>query len=487
MDTLIPKPASVNWFGESMSLAPDTRIRVDDTYPALENLASYLAERLRPATGYALPVEVSSERGQHTILLSCRDADRTLGAEGYELELRADGIQLRAPQPAGIFYGIQTLRQLLPPDIESETKQDVPWTLPTGIIRDAPRFEWRGMMLDVSRHFFSAADVKRLIDLIAYYKLNRLHLHLSDDQGWRIEIKSWEQLARIGGSTQVGGGAGGYYTQDEFINLAAYAASRAVMLVPEVDMPGHTNAALASYAELNCDGTARELYTGIEVGFSSLCVDKELTYRFVNDVVREISAISPAPYFHIGGDETRSTPEEQFIRFVERAQEIVMANGKQTVGWGEIGKAQLKPGALAQHWDGDAAALAAAQGAKIIMSPANRTYLDMQYDETSPLGLHWAGYVEVLTAYEWEPTEILAGVDENAIIGVEAPLWSETLTSLSDIEYMLLPRLPGIAEIAWSPRGERDSAAYVARLAEHGKRWTRMGVNYYQSPQVPWT
>ena len=211
-------------------------------------------------------------------------------------------------------------------------------------IDDRPRFRWRGAHLDVSRHFFSVAEVKRYIDLISQYKVNVLHLHLSDDQGWRIAIDSWPRLTSVGGSTEVGGGPGGYYTKRDYRELVRYAAARYITVVPEIDTPGHTNAALASYAELNCDGIAPPLYTGIDVGFSSLCVDKEITYEFLDDVIRELAALTPGPYLHMGGDEAHSTEDADYVRFIERVQPIVAAHGKRLMGWEEIAQAPLLPG-----------------------------------------------------------------------------------------------------------------------------------------------
>ena len=240
-------------------------------------------------------------------------------------------------------------------------------------------------MLDVARHFFGVDDVKRYMDLMALYKLNRLHLHLSDDQGWRIEIKSWPNLAIEGGKSEVGGGPGGYYTQQDYTALVDYGRERHITIVPEIDMPGHTNAALASYPDLNCDGIARQRYTGIEVGFSSLCVDKDITYKFIDDVVREIAALTPGAYFHIGGDEVKTLTAAQYVAFVERVQAIVQAHGKETIGWDEIAPAHLLPTTIVQHWRPDGApSQAVAKGARVVMSVANRAYLDMQYDAGEP-------------------------------------------------------------------------------------------------------
>jgi len=408
------------------------------------------------------------------------------GEEGYELTVARDRVALAAYQPAGLFYGVQTIRQLLAPAVEHRAALARELKLPAGRIVDAPRFGWRGAMLDVSRHFLGTADVKRYVDLMALYKLNRLHLHLADDQGWRIEIKSWPNLATYGGSTQVGGGVGGYYTQEEFADLVAYAGSRFVMVVPEIDMPGHTNAALASYPELNCNGVAPPLYTGIKVGFSALCVDRDTVYTFVDDVVREIAALTPAPYFHIGGDEVEKLTHEQYRRFVERVQGIVQSHGKLAIGWGEIAPANLVPSTVVQHWRADSVQVHAARGGKVILSPAKRVYLDMKYDSATVLGLRWAGLIEVRDAYAWEPATYIPGVPESAVLGVEAPLWSETLVKQADFEFMAFPRLAAVAEIGWSPAAARGWDGFSARLGAHGPRLAALGVNFYRSPQVPW-
>jgi hexosaminidase len=487
MTHLIPKPVSVKTAEGVFALSADARIYVAPDTPELRGLGQYLADRLNPATGYGLSVSpAAGAPAPGNLYLTTVGGDPALGEEGYALSITPESVRLAAYQPAGLFRGLQTLRQLLPPAIESATVQPGPWEMAAGTIRDMPRFAWRGVMLDVARHFFSVEEVKRYIDLSAYYKLNRLHLHLSDDQGWRIEIKSWPKLATVGGSTEVGGGAGGYYTQAEYADLVAYAGSRYIMIVPEIDMPGHTNAALASYAELNCNGAAPSIYTGVNVGFSSLCTDKEITYQFVDDVIRELAALTPGPYIHIGGDEAAATPPADYVRFVERAQAIVQSHGKQMIGWEEIAQAALSPGAIAQHWGGPLAAKAVQQGAQIILSPAPKAYLDMKYDASTRMGLDWAGYSEVQDAYLWYPAKQVAGASEKDVLGVEAPLWSETLQNIADVEFMAFPRLPGHAEIGWSPEAGREWNEYRLRLAAHGPRLAAMQVNFYRSPQVPW-
>jgi hexosaminidase len=400
------------------------------------------------------------------------------------------GVTLRANSSDGLFAGVQTLRQLLPATVESKTHQAGPWIVDGGRIVDWPRFEHRGAMLDVSRHFFTVAQVKRYIDQIALYKVNYFHLHLADDQGWRIEIKSWPRLATFGGSTEVGGGPGGFYTQDQYRDIVAYAASRHITIVPEIDMPGHTNAALASYAELNCDGVAPPLYTGIDVGFSSLCVNKDITYKFLDDVLGELAAMTPGPYLHIGTDEAQATSPADYLTFMNRVLPIVAKHGKIVTGWHQFVVANPPISALPQFWgtepvDDDVAA-AAARGNKIIMSPANKAYLDMKYNKDTKLGLDWAGFIEVADAYGWDPGHYLQNVAESSIQGVEAPLWAETIVDSNDIEFLAFPRLPAIAELGWSPQATHDWASFRTRLATQGPRWDVLGINFFRSAQIPW-
>lgn len=486
LNGLIPKPVSVIPGAVDFILTSEARIYVDPGTDELIGIGQFLAERMRPSTGYPLEVVAGSAPGQGHIVLTTMGGEPALGDEGYVLTITAEGVTAIASRPAGLFWAVQTLRQLLPASIERSTIEPGPWAVAAAAIRDGPRFPWRGAMLDVARHFFGVEDVRRFIDRMAYYKLNRLHLHLSDDQGWRIAIEAWPNLAAHGGSTGVGGGPGGYFTPEDFAEIVDYAQGRYIVVVPEIDMPGHTNAALASYPELNCDGVAPPLYTGIEVGFSSLCVEKEITYQFLDDVLGELAALTPGEYVHIGGDEARSTAEPEFRSFVGRVQDILQSYGKAMVGWEEIAQAELRPTSIAQHWSSTLAAQAVQQGARVIMSPASRAYLDMQYDAATALGLHWAGYVEVKDAYEWDPATQVAGVSEADIAGVEAPLWSETLRTMDDIDFMAFPRLAGIAEIGWSPEAGRTWGEYRERLASHGARLTALGVNFYRSPQVDW-
>ncbi|HSO88761.1 MAG TPA: beta-N-acetylhexosaminidase [Draconibacterium sp.] len=481
--SFIPKPVSVLATGETYELTGKTIVYFQEGAEDLQQTAQYLANEINRISGFTPEIKPVSEIPEAGIYLSVTSKDDELGDEGYVVNIDNKKITIEAKNASGCFNGIQTLLQTLP----AKATSGVPLQIATGTIRDFPEYAYRAAMLDVARHFFSVEEVKRFIDFLATYKMNALHLHLSDDQGWRIEIKSWPKLTEIGGKTEVGGGEGGFYTQNQYTEIVKYAQERNIIIIPEIDMPGHTNAALASYPELNCNGKATELYTGIEVGFSTLCTGKEITYQFIDDVIRELAAITPAPYIHIGGDESHSTPMEDYIPFVNRVQEIVTKYNKKVIGWDEIANASLVEGATVQFWDNvKNTTMALEKGAKVIISPASKAYLDMKYDSTTTLGLKWAGYIEVDHGYTWNPTELVPGLTKDKIMGIEAALWSETVTNMDEVEYMVFPRLPGYAEIGWTSPDSRDWEEYKLRLANHGKRFEAMDINYYRSPLVPW-
>jgi hexosaminidase len=485
---LIPKPVTEVAHSGGYTLSADTRIVASG---AAAPVGRYLHTLLARGTGLPLPVSAEGDG----ITLSIAGAPTAVGTEGYELDATSSGVTVQARSAAGLFHGVQTLRQLLPAAVDSPTRQAGPWRVPAVHVNDYPRFAWRGAHLDVARHFFPVATVERYIDLLALYKLNILHLHLSDDQGWRIAIDSWPRLATVGGSTQVGGGKGGYYTQAQYKQIVAYAAARFVTVVPEIDSPGHVNAALASYAELNCNGKATKLYTATNVGFSSLCIAKPVTYRFYDDVVRELAALTPGKWFDVGGDEAQKTSQADYTTFLKKAAAIVAAHGKTLVGWVPgLQSAGLGSAAVGEYWnpargsaDGTQSARdAVKQGMKLVMEPASRAYFDQKYDANTPLGFTWAGYNSTRNAYSWDPATFVTGVGEKNVLGVESALWSETLHDLRDIEFMTLPRLPGLAEIGWSPRAGRSWAEYRPRLATQSPRWRALGATYYKAPGIPW-
>jgi len=464
MSTVIPAPVSRVDGAGTFTLTAATTVGGE------ASVAGYLSEEL----GLRRAAD-----GDVRFVLGQAPAPGGAASGGYVLDASAAGIRIGSDTAAGLFAGAQTLRQLAP---------NVPFTH----IEDYPRFPYRGAMLDVARHFFGVEDVKKYIDDIALLKLNYLHLHLSDDQGWRIQIDSWPELTEAGATTEIGGRGGGfavplYYTQDQYREIVGYAASRFITIVPEIDMPGHTNAASVAYPDLS--DTPVNPYEGIEVGFSSLAIRSETTYRFVDDVVREIAAMTPGPYIHLGGDESLSTTDDDFLYFIGRATAIAANYGKTLIGWHEMGRStELPAGTIGQYWSFTTPQEGAAeqtlsfvkQGGKVIMSPADVAYLDMKYDSLTELGLTWAnGPTSIEESYDWDPAAIIPGIGDGQLLGVEAPLWSETTATIQDVEYLAFPRIASIAEIAWSPAGPRDFAEFSPRLARFVELLDSLRVMHY--------
>lgn len=504
---IIPAPVEFELAGGApFVLTEDSRFIAEGEAAAV---AETFAAQARTATGFDLPV-VGGEAAASDIALVI-DAGAGTDAESYTLESGDGGVRIEAPAAAGLFWGTQSLRQLLPAEIERSDAAKAPvdgWIVPAASIADAPRFAYRGSMLDVARHFFAVEDVLDHIDRIALLKLNVLHLHLTDDQGWRLQIDAWPELTGIGASTSTGGDGGGFYTKDDYRRIVEYAAERFVTVVPEIDLPGHTNAALSAYPELNCDGVAPKPYEGIEVGFSSLCASTEraeATDRFLADVLGEVAAITPGPWLHVGGDESLATSEADYLDLVRRITAAGAATGKTVIGWHEMGASrELPAGTIGQYWDfvaprDDAAELTTSfveQGGTVVLSPADVAYLDMKYpdDPDGPLGGKvgqlWAdGPTTLEEAYSWEPTAIVPGLAESDILGVEAPVWTETIATVPELEFMVFPRITAIAEIAWSPApegGARDEASFHARLASLGTHLDALGVAYREVGGVPW-
>lgn len=481
--SLIPVPVKVTATGSSFQINEATTIYVQDGSEELKQTADLLAEQISTITSIKPKTEVVSQVPVKGMYLSLDASNEQLGEEGYALTITDDLVTLKANQPAGVFMGTQTMVQI----IEKAGEEKNSWILASGTITDYPEYSYRGSMLDVSRHFFGVDVVKRFIDQMAAYKINALHLHLTDDQGWRIEIKSWPKLTTIGGSTQVGGGEGGFYTQEQYKEIVRYAKARFITIVPEIDMPGHTNAAYVAYPELNGTQKKAELYTGTEVGFSTFDTRKEVTYQFVEDVIRELAEITEGPYIHIGGDESHVTKEDDYVYFINRTRDIVKKYNKVMIGWDEIAHADIDSKDIVQYWaKGENALMGVEKGAQVLMSPSKRTYLDMKYDSTTHIGLDWAALIEVDEAYNWDPAELEKGIGRENILGIESPLWTETVTTADDIDYLVFPRIIGHAEIGWSPASHRNWEDYKLRLAKHGPRLKAMGVNFYESELIPW-
>ena len=476
----LPWPSEIRVDSTAFPLDSLTPLLVAVQEESWQELLPQLQSTLQAKTGW--PYTETPGANRPPIVLK---EDTSLAhEEGYELHIQRDSIIIKAGQPAGAYRALQTLSQAIPSKSNDTLAARRIFVIPAGKITDAPRFAYRGMMLDVARHFFSVDEVKRLIDQLSSYKFNYLHLHLSDDQGWRIEIEGWPELTGIGAATEVGGGAGGFYTQEEYRELVAYAKSRFITIVPEIDMPGHTNAAVVSYPIFNGNGKQPKPYTGTRVGFSTLAARKDTTYTFLKDVITQISALTDGPYFHVGGDESHVTKKEDYIYFLERLQPLVMATGKTMMGWDEIVQADLETPAVLQHWNTPENALEGAKkGMKIVMSPASFAYLDMKYDEKSTYGLDWAGHISIEKGYRWDPATLIPELPEEAILGIEAPLWSETISNSDELEYLAFPRLVGYAELGWSQKQHLNWKTYLPRLKAQLSPWQKEEINYYPAEE----
>jgi hexosaminidase len=508
---VVPLPASQKADASAKPFTLDASSSVQAATTDAEATVRLAVQLLGTATG--LQLRAGSGAG------SARDVMLRIAAggpaESYTLHASADGVTITGADEAGLFYGVRTLTQLL-------RERDGVWQTAATEISDHPRFAYRGAMLDVARHFFPVDVVKHYIDDASSLKLNVLHLHLSDDQGWRIQIDSRPKLTELASTTSMTGDPGGFYTKADYADIVAYAASRHMTVVPEIDLPGHTHAIGLAYPELaeapvTTDEMRRfnqqipvagEPYTGDAVGFSSLKIHDEATYAFVGDVVRDLAAMTPGPYIHIGGDEPLTIAQTDYNAFVDRVTQIVVDAGKTPLAWHEAGASTgIAPSTIGQYWgfrtpiDGmdDQARTFVRNGAPVIMSPADAAYLDMKYDASTTLGLTWAnGPTSVERSYAWEPTKIVDGIGEQNILGVEAPLWSETLRTADDIDEMAFPRLASAAEIAWSPApaahssaesandGERTWDGFRTRVGQLGPLWTREGIHFFASPEIDW-
>jgi hexosaminidase len=495
MVALVPQPLHVDVRDGHLLLAA-VRVRSEglgDDAASLEPVvAELLAERAAPAPSSPAG-DATAEPGAGTSVLLRIDPhagpEGSTSEERYSLVVDADGAVLSAPAQAGLLHATRTLRQLVEPAVEGS--HDGAARVPHVVVHDAPRYPWRGLSVDVARHFFGPAQLRAVVDVLAAYKLNVLHLHLTDDQGWRIETPSRPELVRRSSSSDVSGGPGGYLSLDDFRALQDYAAGRGVRVVPEIDLPGHVNAATHAYGELRPDGVATQAYQGIEVGFSRLTYDLPATDPFLRDVLTDLARATVGEHVHVGGDEVLTMEADEYARFVELAERVVREAGKTPVVWQEAAKASLRPGAVVQYWDTDATDLthlvdAARAGARVVLSPGNRVYLDMKYVEGFPLGLQWAGFVELRDSYDWDPEDVVDGLPAAAVEGVEAAVWTETLTTTDELFTMLLPRLSAVAEVAWTAPERKDWDDYRRRVAREAAAWRRDGVAFHPTPQVDW-
>ena len=520
---VIPLPQEMDVRPGVFTLARTTMIRTD---PASTEIGRSLAERIRQATGYRLVTGSNDQFAAATIvdgiLLTTNQANPSLGAEGYELTVATNSIAIRALTQAGLFYGVQTLTQLLPTEIFAPTVvTNVNWQIPCVSIRDWPRFPWRGFMLDVSRHFFSKAEVKTVLDAMALHKLNTFHWHLTDDHGWRIAIKKYPKLTQIGAwrdgvgfdfdrqSTSAygpDGRYGGFYTQDDIREIVNYAAARHITIVPEIEMPGHATAALAAYPELSCTGGPFKplLTAGIFDGVYD--PTKEETYHFLEGVLAEVAQLFPGPYIHVGGDEVpkatwknsaacqalikrEGLKDEEELQgwFIRRIEKIISAHGKKMIGWSEILHGGLAPNAAVMDWIGGAKE-ATDTGHDAVMTPTAYCYLDFYQSSNrvaEPRAATWAGPLTLSKLYSFDPMPTnLPPRLQHHILGTQGNLWTEWLPSLQHAEYMIFPRGCALAEVCWSAQDGRNWNDFMRRLRVQAQRFDQLGINYRRNAIV---
>lgn len=505
---LIPKPASAVPSNGAFELQPDLVIAAAG--PA-QPIGDLLAGWLRPATGYALPVVAAAREDQPAIILAM-DGDLPWGEEAYRLEVNESSVTLRAAGAAGLRHAVQTLRQLLPPAVYSaQVVAGARWSLPGVVIEDAPRFGWRGSMLDVSRHFFGVETVKRYLDLLALHKFNRFHWHLTDDQGWRIEIKRYPRLTEVGAWRK---GTmltrpddpdlqfddqphGGFYSQDQIREVVAYAAARGITIIPEIEMPGHAQAAIAAYPELG--NLERRLEVATDWGvIENVFNVEESTFEFLQNVLLEVMDLFPGQHIHVGGDEVpkrqwNSSPKAQARMkaldladadalqsyFIRRMDTFLNQHGRVLLGWDEILEGGLAENAIVVSWRGEEGGIAAAKmGHDVIMAPWNTTYFNLKQIDT-PEEEPSYGLITLEQAHAYDPIPAALTPEEaRHVLGAQGQLWAEFIRTPERLEYMAYPRLCALAEIVWSPR-ERDAyESFLARLRVHLRRLEVQGVAY---------
>jgi len=527
---IIPEPVSITKKTGNFLLTANTTIETNSA-EALKDPVSFLKAKLAASTGFNIAAKSAAAASSIKLQLN-KSADASLGDEGYRLSVTAKSVTINANKPAGIFYGIQTLMQLFPKEIESTTPvTNVKWLAPCAEITDYPRFKWRGLMFDVSRHFFTKKEVMQYIDAMVKYKFNLLHLTLANDEGWRIEIKGLPKLTEVGAWNVKKVGYfgtfdipkpdeprdyGGFYTQEDIKELVAYGKARFVNLLPEIDVPGHSLAAVASYPELSCTPGAEnyKVRSGEEImdwshGHppialldNTLCPANEKVYEFLDKVVTQVAELFPFEYIHMGGDECpknfweksdavkalmqkeglKTMPEVQSY-FEKRVEKIVSSKGKKFIGWDEILEGGLAPGAAVMSWRGiDGGIAAAKQGHEVVMSPTTFAYLDyMQGDPIVEPRIYAS--LRLSKAYQFEP--VPDGVDAKFIKGGQANLWTEQVYNMRHAEYMTWPRGFAIAESVWSPKEKKNWDSFFSKVEQHFKRFDMAETKYAPSAYDP--
>ncbi len=509
---LVPAPAKMIMGEGTFRLSRETAVCAGT---GAETEARGLAAALRTSTGLPLPVKTGEPRAGAILLNLDRALESQLGGEGYRLSVAPAGVRIDAAAEAGLFYGGVTLRQLLPPQVFALKRvahdPEGGWSAPCVEVEDQPRFAWRGLLLDPARHFMPPAFVKKLVDVMAVHKLNTLQLHLTDDQGWRIEIKKHPRLTQLGsvrkespmhGDRKHGDGqryGPFFYTQRQIRDLVAYAQARHVTLVPEIEMPGHFLAALVAYPALSCRGGPFEVRTRWGIEPDILCPGNDAALAFVQDVLGEVCDLFPSRFIHIGGDESprdrwKSCPKCQArlkaeglaseaqlqTWFNHRVEAFLAGKGRRLLGWDEILEGGLTPGAAVMSWRGLRGGIAAADaGHDVVMASTTHCYFDYAQSKNSGEPECIGGFLPLSRVYEFEPVPAeLSEARRQHILGAQGQLWTEYMWTPGDVEYFAFPRATALSEVVWSPTTRRDFADFERRLPDHLLRLDQLGVNY---------
>jgi len=503
---IIPQPSSLTNMEGTFSISSKTKVLINSESPEMHKVTSALCRQLESLYGIKNEIVFSGAPEKKSLFIKL-NTGLSISKEAYNLTVSPKGILLESPSANGLFYGIQSLLQLMPP-IRQKLSEVV---VPAVEIKDTPRFAWRGLHLDVGRHFMPKEFVMKYLDYMAIHKFNTFHWHLTEDQGWRIEITKYPRLTEIGsvrketlighyGSNSYDGTpAGGFYTQAEVKEIVAYAADRFITVVPEIEMPGHSLGALAAYPEFGCTGGPYEVATTWGVFDDVYCAGKEETYAFLQDVLTELIPLFPGEYIHIGGDECPKTRWQKCLLckqkmkdeglksehqlqsyFIQRMEKFLNANGKKIIGWDEILEGGLAPNAAVMSWRGEAGGIAAAKEHHyVVMTPGSYCYLDhYQADpKTEPLAI--GGYLPLSKVYGYEPVPA-ALTDEEAkyVMGAQGNVWTEYMKTPEQVEYMVYPRAAALAEVVWSPKGQKDFDNFKKRLSRLSNLYDLLGMNY---------
>ncbi len=478
---IIPLPMKIAWENGNYTVPKENVICYTN---GSEKTLSWLKKLLNSAN---LKVTTSKNEGMacgNWKIIKDATLKGQLGEEGYILNIGSEGVTLKGATDAGLFYAVQTLRQFFPPEVEQQQLNNENFSLRYVSIEDKPEYSWRGTMVDVARSFFGLDYLKRHVDRMALYKMNRLHLHLTDDQGWRIEIKSKPKLTEVASKGSVENGRSGYLTQEEYKELQDYALERNIIIIPEIDMPGHIYSALLAYPELNCPENANihpkkalppDLFTGHDVGWSRFCLENPETYDFVSEIVGELASITKGPWIHMGGDEIE---DPLYTEFVEKADSIVHHYDKISIGWEEVTQTKVSPDFISQEWNGKTESVM--KDVKVIESICSNFYLDHGNTADQENTATWCTQgITIEEVYSFSTSN-------PHVIGVEAPVWSEQVWTDEAMDDRFWPRAAAVAEIGWTASEKREISDFKNRLAKHGPRLGEMGIHFFNSPGIQW-